>query len=104
MKISRMLHLLAIWRQLQHPYSQNPADVTCHNKSKKLHENREHKCTLCNETVQQYHTNLENHFQEKHNLTALDYFKKYVAGLKEEHIPSEDEEEDGDDSEFIEAM
>ena len=74
------------------------------NKSKKLHENREHKCTLCNETVQQYHTNLENHFQEKHNLTALDYFKKYVAGLKEEHIPSEDEEEDGDDSEFIEAM
>ena len=75
------------------------------NLSKRLFEEREHKCNLCNETISQSHYNLENHFQERHNLKAFDYYKQYVAGLKQFDFPAEDDEEnDDDDSEFIEAV
>ena len=73
------------------------------NMSKNLFEEKQHKCILCHESIRQHHFNLENHFKEKHNLALLDYYKKYIAELKQFDFPSE-EEEDEDDSEFIEAM
>ena len=75
------------------------------NKSKNLFEEKQHKCALCHEIVRQYLFNLENHYKERHGLTVLEYYQKYVAGLKQFDFPPEDEVEDEDnDSEFIEAM
>ena len=69
-----------------------------HKNSSALLEVREHQCLICHENLQQCQYNLENHFGQRHNMEVLDYYKKYVGGVRQESIPVKD---DDDLSNFI---
>ena len=49
-------------------------------------ESRQHQCLICRGIVKQSLYNLENHFLPRHNMEVLDYYKKYLSGVKENLI------------------
>ena len=56
---------------------------------------REHQCLICRGTVLQCLFNLKNHFLPRHNMEALDYYKKYISGVKQESTAGQNNDDSG---------